>query len=375
MAVVASMTTATPHKMSRPFAVAPVADLDVLQDDDRWLIDGLWAQSAIGVLGGPPKCFKTFLGLEMAVAVATGTDALGHFSVHQQGPALVFLAEDSLPQVRARVEALCRGRGLDLRDVPLHVITEPSLRLDLEHDLRRLASTVRAMKPRLLILDPLVRLHRLDENSASEISGLLSGVRDLQRRLDVAIVLTHHASKKARAHPGQALRGSGDLHALGDSNLYVARQRQGILLTIEQRAARSPDPMWMDLITDDELGTASLRVRALDQGSPDPGAATTSIDDAVLAALTRATGPVGRGDLRKQVGVANHRLGEALERLARKGQITRESKGIVLRRRSTELGDADGAGLAGVHEPPANQRSEIPGEAEAGNAGAQPAEE
>ena len=189
-------------------AVTPVADLEAQKDEDRWLIEGLWAQSAIGVLGGPPKCFKTWLGLEMAVAVATGTDALGHFPVQHRGPALVYLAEDSLPQVRARVEALCCGRGLGLQDLPLHVITEPSLRLDLEQDLHRLAGTIDAIRPHLLILDPLVRLHRLDENSASEISGLLSSVRELQRRFDVAILLVHHASKKARAHPGQALRGS-----------------------------------------------------------------------------------------------------------------------------------------------------------------------
>ena len=336
-------------------AVTPVANLKVQKDQDRWLIEGLWAQSAIGVLGGPAKCFKTWLGLEMAVAVATGTDALGHFPTRQQGPVLVYLAEDSLSQVRARVEALCRGRGLDLKNLPLHVITEASLRLDLELDLKRLASTIDAIRPHLLVLDPLVRMHRLDENSASEISGLLSNVREMQRRFDVAILLAHHASKKARAHPGQALRGSSDLHALGDSNLYVTRRPQGILLTVEQRAARSPDPMWMDLVVKDEQRTAVLRVRPLDQKAAQPG---RDLGNAIIDVLARASGPIPRGELRKRVGVNNQRLGEVLARLGDQGQVERVAGGLVLGcRRELER----------------NQQN--PGEAEAGNAGAQPTEE
>jgi RecA-family ATPase len=66
-------------------------------------------------------------------------------------------------------------------------------------------------------------LHRLDENSAADISQLLGFLRELQRTHDTAIVLVHHASKKHRAQPGQALRGSSDLHAFGDSNACLWR--------------------------------------------------------------------------------------------------------------------------------------------------------
>ena len=51
---------------------------------------------------------------------------------------------------------------------------------------------------------------------------------DMQRTYDAAIVLVHHASKKHHAQPGQALRGSSDLHAFGDSNAYLARRKKRI---------------------------------------------------------------------------------------------------------------------------------------------------
>ena len=56
---------------------------------------------------------------------------------------------------------------------------------------------VQAHQPRLLILDPLIRLHRLDENGASQIAALLSYLRRLQRAFRVAILVVHHARKDA----------------------------------------------------------------------------------------------------------------------------------------------------------------------------------
>jgi hypothetical protein len=57
------------------------------------------------------------------------------------------------------------------------IITAPTLRLDLSADRQRLANTVATIKPTLLILDPSIRLHRVDENDASQIASLLFFLR------------------------------------------------------------------------------------------------------------------------------------------------------------------------------------------------------
>ena len=77
------------------------------------------------------------------------------------------------------------------------MITAPTLRLDAPKDRERLSNTVQARQPRLLILDPLIRLHRVDENDASQIAGLLSYLRQLQRTFHVAVLVVHHARKDA----------------------------------------------------------------------------------------------------------------------------------------------------------------------------------
>ena len=181
----------------------------------------------------------------MALSVATGTACLGKYAVPEPGPVLVYLAEDALPVVRERVAGMARHRGLDLAGVAIHVITAPVLRLDRGPDRARLLETTKRLRPRLLILDPLVRLHGIDENHAGEVAELLAYFRSLQRQLDLSVLLVHHTRKNAAggAAAGQGLRGSGDIHAFGDSNLYLRRSREHLVLSSEHRAAPASPPI------------------------------------------------------------------------------------------------------------------------------------
>ena len=104
---------------------------------------------SVGVIGGAPKCAKTWLGLDLALSVATGTACLGRYAVPRPGPVLIYLAEDALTVVRERVEGMARHRGLELAGVDIHVITAPSLRLDREPHRQRLLETARRLRPRL----------------------------------------------------------------------------------------------------------------------------------------------------------------------------------------------------------------------------------
>ena len=168
----------------------------------------------------------------------------GEFPVDATGPALVYLAEDALPRVRDRVSHLCRHRGLDLARLDLQVVTADRLRLDTERDQLALDQTVQRIRPALLLLDPLVRLHSLDENSASDISSLLGFLRAINRRHQLALVLVHHMAKRSSCNLGQSLRGSSDLHAWTDSACYLVRRPDDRLqLTVEHRSAPAPDPL------------------------------------------------------------------------------------------------------------------------------------
>jgi hypothetical protein len=68
-------------------------------------------------------------------------------------------------------------------------------------------------------------------------------LRELQRKFQVAVMLVHHARKDSQSsRPGEALRGSSELHGWGDSNLYMRRKGSQLTLSTEHRTAASQDP-------------------------------------------------------------------------------------------------------------------------------------
>ena len=211
------------------------AELEDRPPERQWLVDGLWGRQAVGIVGGEPKCGKSFLALDIAVAVAAGVPCLRRFPAVQPGPVLMFAAEDAGHIVRRRLQGIAAAAGAEFEALDIAVIDVPVLRLDHRPDRQRLVETVERHRPRLLVLDPLVRLHGVDENAAAEIAPILGFLRDVQRRSGAAVLLVHHARKSGSSRPGQALRGSSELHAWGDSNLYLRRRDGRIVMTVEHR--------------------------------------------------------------------------------------------------------------------------------------------
>ena len=77
---------------TEPFLITRIADVHCDVDRPRWLVESLWSDAGVGILGGSPKSYKTFLALDIAVSVASGTPCLDSFDVPQSGPVLLFLA-------------------------------------------------------------------------------------------------------------------------------------------------------------------------------------------------------------------------------------------------------------------------------------------
>jgi hypothetical protein len=314
---------------STSLPVKAAHELPAREADQRWLVAGLWLEEAVGLIGGEPKCCKSFLALDLAVAVASGTPCLRdpRFAVTRAGRVLLYAAEDALHIVRRRLEGICAARGLALNELDLDVITAPTLRLDLHNDCERLTQTVEQLKPRLLILDPFVRLHRIDENTSGEVAPLLAYLRELQRRYALSVIVVHHAKKgggKIRA--GQALRGSSEFHAWGDSNLYLRRSDQDLTLTIEHRAAPSLAPISLEL-TERELALA-LEVRS--GGAVLAPAGPRPLEERIKDALQQAGGALALADLRQRCRVRNATLHDRLRAMTRTGLLLREPQGYRL---------------------------------------------
>jgi len=306
----------------------------------RWLIDELWGNEAVGIVGGEPKCCKSFLALDMAVAVAGGVPCLRRFAAAQPGRVLLFAAEDALHIVRQRLAGIAAAAGRELADLDIHVITAPSVRLDVERDRDALAETIAALKPKLLVLDPFVRLHRIDENVSGEVAPLLAYLRELQRRHHLAVVLVHHARKGgAKMRAGQALRGSSEFHAWGDSNLYLRRHGDQLTLSVEHRAAASISAVSLQLaIAGDVVALATVDRRLAEPAPPVAPTADTAatadptVGQKIAAHLAAAAAPLTAVALRKLCRIRNATLTTALTDLVAAGRVRKDPTGYVIAR-------------------------------------------
>jgi hypothetical protein len=312
-----------------PLPVAPAHRLAERAEEQRWLVTGLWSEEAVGIIGGEPKCCKSFLALDLAVSVAAGTPCLRRFAVPKPGCVLLYAAEDAPHIVRHRLDGICAAAGLDLADLDVQVITAPSLRLDLDADRASLDETILRLKPRLLVLDPFVRLHRIDENVSGEVAPLLAYLRELQRRHAIAVTLVHHARKGAgNMRAGQALRGSSEFHAWGDSNLYLRRDRDDrITLSVEHRAAAAMPALTLELAQHAD----ALALEVVERHSQPPTAlAPQSVDDRIASTLAEVGRPQPFADLRAICRIRTATLYERLAAMTTTGRIVKSAEGYRL---------------------------------------------
>ena len=328
---------ASPSSAVTPFPVVRAGALEMPSPSSPlWLIENLWASQAVGIIGGAPKSLKTWLALEMAVALASGSSCLGTFAVPSRGKVLLYAAEDSAASLRVRLESLAHHHGFELALLDIRVITADSLRLDRPTDQERLDATLLLHRPVLLILDPLVRLHAIDENAAGEIAALLGYLRVLQRKTGVAIALVHHSRKNVSAHDGAgySLRGSSDLYAWVDSFLYLRRHHGQLTLSAEHRAASGAGPLVLELAESLNLGSGPYlkltpTADTVELATGDP------LLQQLLSLLAQSSQPRTADSLRSCLQVRNQRLVEALRQLLEQGKVVRLPQGYVCRPNST----------------------------------------
>jgi len=304
----------------KPLPVLSASQLPCRPPERIWLIEHLWANDSVGLLGGPPKSLKTYLALEMAISVATATPCLGRFAVPRRGRVLLFAAEDASHVLRARIESLARAHGTPLDKLDIGIIDTPQLKLDQRNCQADLHATIKKHRPALLILDPFVRLHAgLDENSSRDVATLLGFLRSLQRHHHVCIVVVHHTRKSPAQSQGYELRGSGDFFAWGDCFLYMSRRRDVLKLSVQHRAAASIDPIHVQLSGD----PPHLCITDKSAVPPDD----IDIDSRILSTLSASGCPMSVRQIQNAVHARTATVLDALHRMRDTQQVTKSKQG------------------------------------------------
>lgn len=197
-----------------PFIDAADA-LKNMADLPEELIEGLLRRGDQMLIAGGSKTSKSFLALELAVAVATGRDWLGKYPC-RRGRVLYINGEVERPMMERRLEAVLKPTG-ETEETGIDG-DELKDRLIFNH-LRGYTVTISQIFERieqqgqkfdLIVCDPLYTLGDVkDENDASAVLRFLRELGTLSKKTGAAVITVHHHSKGAQGGKKSIDRASG----------------------------------------------------------------------------------------------------------------------------------------------------------------------
>jgi hypothetical protein len=223
--------------------ITPWDRLDELSRDGvPFRVDGIWPSEGLGFIAASPKKGKTWLGLGLAISVATGRPFLGRYKV-DRCPVLYVALEGSPSGTRARIGALSRGMGIDpdsddLRKW-LHMSVKPrGINLSESAWASRLVADADAVGAGLVIVDVLRRAAAVREGGegVGDFAALLRNLEPLQGG-GRGVVFLHHFRKVGKSDDetdaGERMAGSGSLHGHYDVAMFITDVTREMTMSVQ----------------------------------------------------------------------------------------------------------------------------------------------
>lgn len=189
--------------------------------DPLWVVPGLLPEG-LAILAGRPKIGKSWLALNIAVAVASGGVALGQIKV-EKGYVLYLALEDGPRRLKSRLASVLQGGEAP---AGLYFYTEFP-RLD-NGGLQALEEVIQAHNAKLVIIDTLAKMRppgRRNGNVYQEDYAVMGGLKALADRYNVAVLVLHHQNKQGYLDILDSVSGSTGVTGAADTTWILKRSR------------------------------------------------------------------------------------------------------------------------------------------------------
>jgi hypothetical protein len=219
--------SASVTSLLEPFSTFIYKKVSVLK-----LVRGVLGEGGLSVLYGLPGAGKSFLALDLALAVATGQPWMDR--VTRPGP-VIYAAGEGVSGLRMRGQAIAKIKCFDQPRVFFlpHALSTPDEGEKLAALLDQVQTTCNA-PPVLLIFDTLSRFFGEgdDENSAKDMKRFVGAVSALIAKCPTLhVMIVHHSGKD----PVKGMRGSSSLQGAADTVIQVRKDRDRHIAFIEKQ--------------------------------------------------------------------------------------------------------------------------------------------
>lgn len=204
------------------------ADLRAMPPPE-YLIDGWLVRNSLAMLFGPSGTYKTFLGIDLALHVATGSWWHGKHAVTRPGRVLYVIAEGAAG-APARIAAWEKRRNTSADNGAGVTWLPRAINLADRMEAAAFAEVAQDVAPDLVVIDTLARCTLgAEENSARDMGAVVEALDSVRRATGACVLTVHHTGKDSTsgARGSSALRGAMDteLEMVADP-LYVTVTKQ-----------------------------------------------------------------------------------------------------------------------------------------------------
>jgi RecA/RadA recombinase len=281
-----------------PFRFIRVGDLPLTPP--RWLVKNFLETGSFCEIFGDPGCGKSFMAIELACAVATGTRFF-NMDIKTPGP-VYYLAAEGKGGIIRRFRAWSIARAKPLAGAPLFINETPLFLIDETCTIQAITALKKmteslTLPPALVILDTWSRSLGGDDSSPQDAALGVAAVDKVRGYFPEAVVtVIHHSGNGIKDRS----RGWSGLRAAVDTEFLMSKASDGIvrLSCTKNKEGEAVEPMAFTLAGID-LGIVN------DEGEP--------IYSAVLSETDYTDPPSGK----PAAGGKNQTMGiELLQKLA-----------------------------------------------------------
>ncbi|KHO50610.1 MAG: hypothetical protein QT04_C0050G0019 [archaeon GW2011_AR11] len=217
-----------------------------------WLIEKIIPVKGVAVISGDSGSCKTYIALLITHSISEGKNFLKKFG-SQRGKILYIDEENSLISIRERILKLV-SEVTDMEEI--YFLQGKNVKLDDDIWKLRLEELIIKIKPRLIVIDSLVRFLQGDENSARDVRKIFETIKYLLDKYDVSFLILHHTTKQGSNTPRKhSMRGSGDLSAFPDTVNMIIKNKNRITVIQDKNRHMEPIPAFDINLIDAEDGS------------------------------------------------------------------------------------------------------------------------
>lgn len=173
-----------------------------------WLVDEWLPDKSITFLVSPPESYKTWILLDLAVSVASGTPFLGRYQINNPGPTMIIQQEDSHEGLTDRL-ALIVEQKLNavpklegdtwqvpaMPDLPIYVHPSRQLRFDNKKVMEELEQQIATIRPKVIMIDPLYSTTASTDNYMADLANQMMALKTFRDKYGCSFLIAHHSKK------------------------------------------------------------------------------------------------------------------------------------------------------------------------------------